>query len=185
MEQSCCGGDVPSPVGEGEQSCDPVRCDDEYVIHQHDIDVDDIYYGDDDHRGLPELHPRGEDTVWVFEPDDDVSVSTESSGDLLSVDCPGWDGFRAAATPGHIHVFRAWSVVCVLCGGVRHYDDLHHHHGPGDNDVLIHQHDGPTGHKHDLHAVNDDYESCFHFYGPAVYPTHNDTAHGAAEDGGV
>ena len=185
MGESCCGGGVPSFVGEGEQSCDCVR---------------DIYFGDDDHRGLAGLHPRGEDTVWVFEPGDDVSVSTESSGDLLSVDCPGWDGFRAAATDRCIHVYEPRSVVCLLCGGMGYYDHFHsqfhdnfvaagdfdydkfhHHHGPGDNDVLIHQHDHAGDH---FHVIVYDYhlDGIHYHYGLADH-THNDTTDGAAHDG--
>ncbi len=66
---------------------------------------------------------------------------------------------------------------------------FHHHHGPGDDDILIHNHDSSDDHKHDIHAINDNFESVYHDYGPAVHehdvrriPTINNDDDGSDHD---
>ena len=53
--------------------------------------------------------------------------------------------------------------------GDRHHHDHgteHHHHGPGDNDIIIHDHDDPSGeHDHLIGLVN--HVSDVDEYGPA------------------
>jgi hypothetical protein len=48
----------------------------------------------------------------------------------------------------------------------QHDIDEHHHHGTGDNDIVVHDHDDPEG-KHDHLIGVVDHTSDIHDYGPA------------------
>ena len=60
---------------------------------------------------------------------------------------------------------------------VDHNDESkqHHHHGPGDNDILIHKHDGHAKHDHeyiDTDEINTSGNDHYQFYGAADH-THD------------
>jgi hypothetical protein len=57
----------------------------------------------------------------------------------------------------------------------RYYDEFHtalhdyeqhHHHGPGDYDILPHDHDGPDDHYHNIDNIDND-DSADDYYGSA------------------
>ena len=58
-------------------------------------------------------------------------------------------------------------------------DNFHHHHGPGYNDILYHNHPGDDDHNH-LLKHDDDPERVFNYatYGPANH------THGSDQDNG-